>query len=88
MIQFSSWTIPMTTLLPRGFIANIVYQGTKLDGVISNDLREQYDGPIFEYARSLMEDTTDSMDSLYFVGHSLGGGLAKIVGAQIYRLFH
>merc|ERR1712176_1267045 len=52
---------------------------------MGDDLREQYDGPIFEYARSLMEDTTNTMDSLYFVGHSLGGGLAKIVGAQIYR---
>ena len=85
MIQLSSWTIPMTSILPRGFIANLVYQGSMFDGVISNDLREQYDAPIFEYARSLLQNTTASVDALYFVGHSLGGGLAKVVGAQIYR---
>merc|ERR1711973_931892 len=66
-------------------IANMVYYGSLLDGIISRSLREQYDGPIFEYARSLLENTTEPIDSLYFVGHSLGGGLAKIVGAQIYR---
>ena len=76
----------MTTLLPRSFIANIVHQGTRLDGLISNDLRESYDGPIFEYARNLLENTTEPIDSLYFVGHSLGGALAQIVAAQLHGL--
>ena len=84
-MQMSSWTIPMTLILPRTTIANMVHFGAMLEGIISESLREQYDGPIFDYARSLLQNTTDPIDSLYFVGHSLGGGLAKIVGAQIYR---
>lgn len=85
MMQVSSWTIPMTSIVPRQLIANMVDGASRFDGVINRDLREQYDGPIFEYARSLLEDTEKSIDSLYFVGHSLGGALSKIVAAQIYR---
>ena len=75
----------MTSILPRTFIANLVYEGGLFEGIISENLRKQYDAPIFEYVRSLFETTTEPIDSLYFVGHSLGGGLAKIVGTQIYR---
>ena len=84
-MQISSWTIPMTSILPRTFIANMVHTATLFDGIISRSMRAQYDEPIYEYAWSVLEDTTVPIDSLYFAGHSLGGGLAKIVGAQVYR---
>merc|ERR1719376_1269787 len=85
MIQMASWTIPITSILPRTSIANMVHTGALFEGIISDSLREQYDGPIFEYTRALLQNTTEPIDSLYFAGHSLGGGIAKIVGAQIYR---
>merc|ERR1719229_1138990 len=75
----------MTSILPRSFVANMVHASAAIDGVMAADLRDQYDAPIFSYVWDLLEETTDPIDSLYFVGHSLGGALAKIVGAQIYR---
>eukprot|EP01083_Nonionella_stella_P129437 392768_1 len=88
LLQAASLIVPVTSLLPWSFIIQIVYYMSFFEGTIDTQSRQRYDTPVFEYAYDLLLNTEDTIDSLYFVGHSLGGAVSQAVAAQLYHAFH
>ena len=87
MMQFAGWIVPITRLLPDGFMSRSMLFMSQWEGLIETEVHDQFDNPIFEYALTLLTDATHTVSSLYFVGHSLGGALAQIVGAQFAHFY-
>ena len=84
LIGVTSFIVPITSLLPSVAIARIIDASSRFEGFIDAAIRESYDGPVFEYVYNyLQQSDTPNMTSLFFAGHSLGGALGQIVGAQI-----
>eukprot|EP01083_Nonionella_stella_P082022 226316_1 len=88
LLQVASWVIPITTILPQQFLINIVSFTSKLEGGVEHDMRQRYDIPLFEYTLDYVDALQYEVDSLYFVGHSLGGSIGAAVAAQIFGVFH
>eukprot|EP01084_Bolivina_argentea_P279903 478599_1 len=57
------------------------------EGSIDTRSRERYDTPVFNYAYKLLIDTKYKINSLYFIGHSLGGGVSQAVAGQMQHLY-
>ena len=86
LLQTASWILPITTILPQSFIIRIVYFASFFEGTIDKEMRGRFDKPLFEYAARYLLSTEHAIQSLYFVGHSLGGGIAQIVAAQLHHI--
>ncbi len=76
----------MTTILPKPFLRQIILSLSWFDGIVYEDVRETYDGPLFDYAFEYLSTANHTMDNFILVGHSLGGALSEIVAAQLYGL--
>ena len=76
----------MTTILPKSFLRRVISKLSLFDEIIDEDIRETYDGPLFDYAFDYLSTSNGSVDDLFFVGHSLGGAIAQIVAAQLHGL--
>eukprot|EP01084_Bolivina_argentea_P274382 467673_1 len=87
------WIVPFLGGLPLTFVRKIIYYASSVEGIINSDVRQEFDDPVTKYAvkylTMLENNCNDSsradMTSLYFVGHSLGGGIAQIVAANLYE---
>eukprot|EP01083_Nonionella_stella_P219963 787446_1 len=87
LLQAASWVIPITTILPQHFIIEIVYfVSYYVEGSI-NKIRARFDEPLFEYSYDYLMNADHTVNALYFVGHSLGGGISQIVAAQLYHAY-
>ena len=85
-IEAASWLIPMTTILPKPFLRQIIWSLSWFDHIIYADVRLTYDGPLFDYAFDYLSTANHTIDDLLFVGQSLGGSISEIVAAQLYGL--
>ena len=85
-LEVASWLIPMTTILPKPFLRQIIWSLSWFDHLIYEDLRETYDGPLFDYAFDYLSTANHTIDNMLFIGHSLGGVMAQIVASQLYGL--
>ena len=85
-IQMASWIIPMTTILPKSFLREVIWKMSMFEEIIDEDIRKTYDEPLFDYAFDYLSNSNGSVDDLFFVGHSLGGAIAQIVAAQLHGL--
>eukprot|EP01083_Nonionella_stella_P097970 275420_1 len=79
--------IPLTTVLPVGFIRDFIQYASIPEGMIDPKSRERYDEPIYEYvAHNLsasLSRATEPNQTIFVMGHSLGGGVAEIVAAKL-----
>ena len=74
--------VPFLNALPQSFIAYIIYYSSLTEELINADVRDQFDEPIYNYLDNYLSDATTSM---HIMGHSLGGGIASIVAANLYE---
>eukprot|EP01084_Bolivina_argentea_P254715 428283_1 len=88
-LQTFSWIIPLTTVLPVGFIRDFVKYASIPEGMIDPTLRERYDEPIYDYvwdklngSLSTAKVESGANKTIFIMGHSLGGGVAEIVAAK------
>eukprot|EP01084_Bolivina_argentea_P060889 111230_1 len=81
--QIFSLLIPLTDLFPLNFIQYFVKISSFSEHIISPNIREKYDEPVYEYIkRNIM---TKGDDYVIVAGHSLGGGIAQIVAAKLFE---
>jgi hypothetical protein len=95
VLQAFSYVVPLTAVLPLGFIRDWIYASSLLDGMVAPGIRSHFDRPVFEYLKSsnqisgeYNEEHSEHFDdeTLILAGHSLGGALASIVAAKIADL--
>ena len=88
LLQAFSLVIPVTSLAPTSFVIKMVWISSWFEGIIDDTIRDSYDVPVYEYAYELLtsEYADNNLQSLYIVGHSLGGGISQAVGAQLYYI--
>jgi hypothetical protein len=82
ILQSVSYVIPLTAILPIGFLRDWVWvAGKTSDGLIDPSIRDQFDKPVLEFLRDKFEANPNR--SVLIAGHSLGGAIAQIVAAKI-----
>ena len=87
-LQTFSWVIPLTTILPVGFIRDFIKYASIPEGMIDPTLRERYDEPVYNYIESNLSFALSKVKgeiankTIFLMGHSLGGGVAEIVAAK------
>ena len=82
--QIFSWLIPLTNVLPIGFIRQFVNLASIPEKMIAPSIRDNYDGPVYDYIKNeVIPIRNDSY--VIITGHSLGGGLSQIVAARLYN---
>eukprot|EP01083_Nonionella_stella_P097969 275418_1 len=86
-LQTFSWLIPLTTVLPVGFIRDFIQYASIPEGMIDPKSRRRYDEPIYEYVahnlNASLSQAANPNETIFVMGHSLGGGVAEIVAAKL-----
>eukprot|EP01084_Bolivina_argentea_P016812 31408_1 len=77
------WLVPFLNALPTSFVTAMIYYASLTEQLINADVRAGFDEPIYDYLSTYLENTTTS--HLHIVGHSLGGGIASIVAANLFE---
>ena len=80
----------------ESFKQQIIYYGSYIEGVINADVRAEFDDPVIQYAEAYLSrlesgcsfssssiNNWSGPTTLYFAGHSLGGGISEIVAANL-----
>eukprot|EP01084_Bolivina_argentea_P226839 383110_1 len=84
--QLFSMIIPLTSMLPTAFIREFVWYSSLPEWFIAPSVRDKYYEPIYEYIKNNIINKNHET-YIYILGHSLGGGIAEIVGAKLYEEF-
>jgi len=87
LLQTFSLIIPITSIAPTSFVIKMVWIASYFEGIVDDKIRDSYDTPVYNYAYNVLSnDDNYNLDSLYIIGHSLGGGISQAVGAQLYYM--
>merc|ERR1719242_423467 len=101
LYEFLQCIVPFLNAFPISFTRQILYYSAYSEGILNPDARAEFDDPVYDYAQAYMarlesDCTFDELNdteienwkgptSMYFVGHSLGGGISQIVAANLYE---
>ena len=83
------WVFPFLNALPTSFIRRIIYYASLPEGLINRDARARFDDPVYDQAEKYLSSKKDTLsdgikETMFVVGHSLGGGVSQIVAARLH----
>jgi len=86
-LRMMSVVVPLTDLLPDGFLRRFVDVASFTERWIAPDLRAMTDDPIYQYVvgEIVSDSSWNNQSNLLLVGHSLGAGLAQMVGGRLHH---
>ena len=88
MLQLFSNIISLDKILPKTFLQQFIEFMSIFEHIIAPNTAQTFDEPIYEYiAMNIINSnkTRTNDSSLLILGHSMGGAIAQIVGAQLYE---